>query len=89
MPTDNTSKNSDSITNVKAWLTPILMSILGIMIWQDIMEMRDDVKELIKRDSATQIRIFELEKDIQLIQKQLYLGNSRVTLPKSDKNEND
>ena len=89
MPTDNTSKNGDSITNVKAWLTPILMSILGIMIWQDIMEMRDDVKELIKRDSATQIRIFELEKDIELIQKQLYLGNSRTTMPKSDKNEND
>jgi|688.fasta_scaffold00850_31 hypothetical protein len=89
MPTDNTSKHNDGITNVKAWLTPILMSILGIMIWQDIMEMRDDVKELIKRDSATQIRIFELEKDIQLIQKQLYIGNSRVTLPKSDKDEND
>ena len=89
MPTDNTSKNGDSITNVKAWLTPILMSILGIMIWQDIMEMRDDVKELIKRDSATQIRIFELEKDIELIQKQLYLGNNRSIMPKSDKNEND
>ena len=85
MPTDNTSKNSDSITNVKAWLTPILMSILGIMIWQDIMEMRDDVKELIKRDSATQIRIFELEKDIELIQNQLYLGGSRTIVPKPNK----
>ena len=81
---DNTTKTHDSITIMKAWLTPILMSILGIMIWQDIMEMRDDVKELIKRDSATQIRIFELEKDLELIQKQLYLGNSRTVLPKSD-----
>ena len=89
MPTDNTSKNGDSITNVKAWLTPILMSILGIMIWQDIMEMRDDVKELIKRDSATQIRIFELEKDIELIQKQLYLGTNRVILPKPNKEGDD
>ena len=89
MATDNPSKNGDSITNVKAWLTPILMSILGIMIWQDIMEMRDDVKELIKRDSATQIRIFELEKDIELIQKQLYLGNSRIVLPKPNKDENE
>lgn len=89
MSDDNTSKTNDSITNVKAWLTPILMSILGVLIWQDIMEMKEDVKELIKRDSATQIRIFELEKDIELIQKQLYLGNSRVTVPANEKNKSE
>lgn len=85
MPNTDTTKSNDSITNVKAWLTPILMSILGIMIWQDVVEMKEDLKELIKRDSATQIRIFELEKDIELIQKQLYLGSSREVMPKDDK----
>lgn len=84
MPNTDTTKSNDSITNVKAWLTPILMSILGIMIWQDVVEMKEDLKELIKRDSATQIRIFELEKDIELIQKQLYLGRTREVMPKKD-----
>lgn len=48
MPNTDTTKSNDSITNVKAWLTPILMSILGIMIWQDVVEMKEDLKELIK-----------------------------------------
>jgi hypothetical protein len=84
MPDNDTTKSNDSIANVKAWLAPILMSILGIMIWQDLIEMKGDLKELIKRDSATQIRIFELEKDIELIQKQLYIGNSREVMPKKN-----
>lgn len=66
--------SEENVNAVKAWLTPIIMSILGVMIWHDVTEMKNDIKALLTKGSANEIRIQRLEKDIDLIQKQLYLG---------------
>lgn len=64
----------EKVSAIKAWLTPILMSILGVMIWHDLNEMKRDIKILLAKDSANQIRIEQLEKDVDVIKKQIYLG---------------
>lgn len=64
----------EKVSAIKAWLTPILMSILGVMIWHDLNEMKRDIKILLTKDSANQIRIEQLEKDVEIMKKQIYLG---------------
>lgn len=64
----------EKVSAIKAWLTPILMSILGVMIWHDLNEMKRDIKTLLAKDSANQIRIEQLEKDVEIMKKQIYLG---------------
>jgi hypothetical protein len=64
----------EKVSAIKAWLTPILMSILGVMIWHDLNEMKRDIKILLAKDSANQIRIEQLEKDVDIMKKQIYLG---------------
>ncbi len=65
--------SEDKLSSFKAWLTPILMSILGIMIWHDLNEMKTDIKTLLAKDSANQIRIDQLEKDVDLLRKQMII----------------
>ena len=65
--------SEDKLSSFKAWLTPILMSILGIMIWHDLNEMKNDIKTLLAKDSANQIRIEQLEKDVDLLRKQMII----------------
>ena len=64
----------EKVSAIKAWLTPILMSILGVMIWHDLNEMKRDIKILLAKDSANQIKIEQLEKDVEIMKKQIYLG---------------
>jgi hypothetical protein len=64
----------ERLSAVKAWLTPILMSILGVMIWHDLNEMKKDIKALLAKDSANQVRIDQLERDVDILRKQMYLG---------------
>ena len=64
----------ERLSAVKAWLTPILMSILGVMIWHDLNEMKKDIKILLAKDSANQVRIDQLERDVDILRKQMYLG---------------
>lgn len=66
--------SEEKVSAIKAWLTPILMSILGVMIWHDLNEMKRDIKILLAKDSANQIRIEQLEKDVDIMKKQIYLG---------------
>jgi hypothetical protein len=88
--------SEEKVSAIKAWLTPILMSILGVMIWHDLNEMKRDIKTLLAKDSANQIRIDQLEKDIDIIKKQIYLGMTsynkymkREEEPKIQKEDND
>lgn len=80
--------SEDSVANVKAWLSPILMSILGVMIWHDINEMKADIKEMAKKDTATQVQIYELKRDIDFLQRKVYLGNTKDKfIKKEDEDE--
>jgi hypothetical protein len=64
---------------VKAYLTPIVISILGLFIWRDLSELRDDVKYLVKEQNIgtvkignLEIKVATLEKDLKDIQDNIY-----------------
>jgi hypothetical protein len=55
------------IDKIKIWASPAILSILGMVIWTDLQEMKHDVKRLLEVSSSQQARIESLERDIALI----------------------
>jgi len=55
------------IDKIKIWASPVILSILGMIIWADLQEMKHDVKRLLEVSSSQQARIESLERDIALI----------------------
>jgi len=71
----------DPIAKVKEWITPSLVSIVGIMLWSQLTELRTDVKQLLIAQSGNTVKIAQLEKDVEYL-KTNYLSYGFTTLRK-------
>ena len=78
MPTTNI------IDKIKVWASPTIISILGLIIWTDLQEMKHDVKRLLEVSSSQQARIESLESDLTLI-KGLYFKRVSNEASKEEK----
>jgi len=58
----------------KNWVFPSLVSVLGMMIWNDVVEIKTDVKALIAQSSVDKTRIDNLEREV-------YKANVTYKLP--------
>ena len=54
--------NSQAVTQIKVWLFPTLVAILGTIIWNDVKEIKNDVKSLMAQSNIDKTRIDNLEK---------------------------
>lgn len=52
------------IENFKIWIFPSLVSILAMMIWNDVNEIKSDVKALMAQSNIDKTRIDNLERII-------------------------
>ena len=50
------------IENFKVWIFPSLVSILAMMIWNDVNEIKTDVKALMAQSNVDKTRIDNLER---------------------------
>ena len=65
-----TNKNASKdqiLSAIKEWVAPVLLSIVGMLLWRDISEMRADVKLLLTNQSADRVKIEKLEQDVDLL----------------------
>jgi hypothetical protein len=53
-----------ALIQFKSWIFPGLVSILGMMIWQDVTEIKKDVKALMLQSSVDKTRIDALERQV-------------------------
>jgi hypothetical protein len=67
------------IDRIKIWASPVIVSILGMMIWADVTEMKRDIKRLLEVSSAQQAKIESLEKDLSLIKGNYFRSASNET----------
>lgn len=66
-----TPKNS--IANaVKIYLFPSLATILAMMIWRDVTELRSDVKQLLAQSNIDKTEIQNLKKDVDILNRQVF-----------------
>lgn len=57
-------KNDNVVSKVKEWLTPSLITIIGMFLWRDLSELRQDVKILLNSQKITEYRIEKLEENL-------------------------
>lgn len=72
MPTENAS-----IAAFKVWIFPSLVSLVSILIWNDVNEIKADVKLLMAQSNIDKTRIDNLER-------QLFQGASTPIKPNKD-----
>ncbi len=53
-----------TIDQIKAWLFPILLGIFGTYLWQDVREIKTDIKKLIAQSNIDKTRIDNLERQV-------------------------
>lgn len=58
------TRENPSIAAFKSWIFPSLVSILGMMIWQDVSEIKSDVKALMAQSNIDKTRIDNLERAV-------------------------
>ena len=67
------------ISTVKEWASPMLIGLVGILLWRDITEMRADVKLLLTNQSADRVKIEQLESDVSMLKN--YVFSTSGSLP--------
>ena len=54
----------DPISQVKAWLFPSIITVLAAIIWNDVQEIKSDVKVLMAQSNIDKTRIDNLERNV-------------------------
>lgn len=49
---------------LKVWLFPSLVSIIGLLIWNDVTEIKSDIKALMAQSNIDKTRIDNLEREV-------------------------
>jgi hypothetical protein len=75
----------DPVAKVKEWITPSLVTVLGVVLWNQLTELKSDVKTLLINQSAYQVRISSLEKDMDLLKKASFYEHSHQQTSQSDR----
>lgn len=57
-----------TVDKIKVWLFPTMVSIIGVFIWQEIKEIKSDVKALLAQSNIDKTRIDNLERMMYPIQ---------------------
>lgn len=67
---------ANSLEKVKSWVSPMIVSGFGIVLWSLLQEIRSDVKVLLQAEAATNIRIENLDRRVTatevLVQNRLF-----------------
>jgi hypothetical protein len=54
----------NTIEQLKAYLFPTAITILSVIIWHDVSEMKADIKQLIAQSNVDKTRIDNLEREV-------------------------
>ena len=75
---NNTNGQKLSVGNaIKVYLFPSLVTILAMLIWRDVTELRNDVKSLLAQSNVDKTKIENLEKDVRMLDQAVF--NKRIT----------
>lgn len=57
-------KENSTVSAFKVWIFPSLVSVLAVMIWNDVNEIKADVKALMAQSNIDKTRIDNLERQV-------------------------
>lgn len=68
----NNEQNDKFANALKAYVSPFLLTIVGLFIWRDLSEVRSDVKTLLEKQGGNQVRIETLQEDVTTLKAYVY-----------------
>ena len=68
----NQNSKSSVISNLKIYLFPSLATILAMMIWRDVTELRSDVKQLLSESASNKAKVERLEKQVDVLNQVIF-----------------
>ena len=71
------SPKQSALNALKLYLFPTLVTILAMLIWRDVSELRGDVKALLAQSNIDKTKIENLEKDVKSLEQAVF--NRRIT----------
>lgn len=69
------------ISILKEWASPVLIAIVGMLLWRDVTEMRADIKILLTQQSADRVKIEQLEQDVEMLKDVILRSSNRSSYP--------
>jgi hypothetical protein len=64
------------VSAMKEWASPVLMGLIGMLVWRDMSELRSDVKLMLSQNSRDEVRLSVLEAEMAAI-KQIFYDRAR------------
>lgn len=61
-------KNDEILNSVRIWIFPVLVTVLGSLIWMEIVEIKSDVKQLLAQSNIDKTKIENLQQDIKQLE---------------------
>lgn len=85
----NSSTPKGSMVNtIKLYLFPALVTVISMLIWRDISELRQDVKALLAQSNVDKTRIDNLMNDVKMLEEAVFnkktRAHSSVYVPQHD-----
>lgn len=85
----SSGEKTSIISTLKIYVFPSLVTILAMMIWRDVTELRADVKSLLAQSNIDKTKIESLQKEVQMLQNKVFnttpKATSMVTWPDFDR----
>ena len=69
-------RENPSVQAFKVWIFPSLVSVIALLIWNDVNEIKSDVKQLMAQSNIDKTRIDNLERQIFKTTAKLPLSNT-------------
>ncbi len=88
MPDSKPSSRPEMVSVIKEYISPILITVIGMFVWRDMSEMRNDIKTLLANQSANQVKIETLQADVTALKAYVYnsdfqpfVEGTRISIP--------
>ena len=75
------------LTTVKSWLFPTILSILALMLYDDIKEIKTDVKQLLAQSAADHVEIINLKEETNTLHNKVFALNTFSIINKTNDKE--
>jgi hypothetical protein len=66
---NNSAPKGSMVTTIKLYIFPALVTVISMLIWRDISELRSDVKALLAQSNIDKTRIDNLINDVKTLDK--------------------
>jgi exoribonuclease R len=70
------------MNTVKVWLFPTVISILALMLYDDIKEIKSDVKQLLAQSASDHAEIMNLKNQVEKLNNKVFATNFPENSPK-------